>query len=81
MLRFSTVVLLCVLVLTPAGVAQTGVPQKQADGIVVPLHEGFLKIAVGADNIVRVAFAKDGSFFEHKSLATVAPSGRFPPGS
>jgi len=76
--RFSTGLLICVLALTQTCVAQTSVPQKQPDGIVVPLHDGFLKIAVRADNIVRVAFAKDRSFFGHKSLAVVAPGGALP---
>jgi alpha-D-xyloside xylohydrolase len=78
MLRFSIILLICVLALTQTCVAQTGVPQKQPDGIVIPVQDGFLKIAVRADNIVRVAFAKDRAFFEHKSLAIVAPKGALP---
>ena len=78
MLRYSIALLLCVLALTQTSVAQKTVPQRQPDGIVVPVHDGFLKIAVRADNIVRVAFARDRAFFEHKSLAVVAPKGALP---
>lgn len=78
MLRFSTALLIGVLALTQTSVAQKAAPQRQSDGIAVPVHDGFLKIAVRADNIVRVVFTKDRAFFEHKSLAVVAPKGALP---
>ncbi len=37
--------------------------QKQADGVVLPINDGSLKIQVMDENIIRVAFAKDPSFF------------------
>ncbi len=43
--------------------------EKQADGIVLRTKDGFLKLAFCADDIVRVAFAKDAAFFDRKSLA------------
>lgn len=46
--------------------------EKQADGIVLPLDQGFLKIEVRAENIMRVAYAKDESLFAQASLM-VAP--------
>jgi alpha-D-xyloside xylohydrolase len=78
MLRYSIALLVGVLALTQTSVAQKNVPQRQPDGVVVPVHDGFLKIAVRTDDIVRVAFARDRAFFEHKSLAVVAPKGTLP---
>jgi len=78
MRRISIVVFLCVVALTQVSAGQTSVPQKQTDGIVIPVQDGFLKIAVRADNIVHVAFAKERSFFEHKSLAVVPAKGPIP---
>jgi len=60
---------------TPLGAA---VPEKQPDGIVLPVGDGFLKVAVYADDIIRVAFAKDRSFFEHKSLSAEPRRGPAP---
>ena len=42
--------------------------EKQADGVVLPIDRGFLKIEVRSDNIVRVAYAKDRAFFTQASL-------------
>ena len=45
MLRvLSIALLLCVLALTQTSVAQKTVPQRQPDGIVVPVHDGFLRL-------------------------------------
>jgi alpha-D-xyloside xylohydrolase len=43
--------------------------QLQSDGVVIPLHDGLLKLEVCRDDIIRVAFAKDATFFDRKSLA------------
>ena len=43
-------------------------PEKLADGIVVPLDGAWLKLEVRADDIVRVAYAKERAFFERDSL-------------
>lgn len=42
--------------------------EKQADGVVLALDNAFLKIEVRADNVIRVAYAKDRAFFTHPSL-------------
>ena len=42
--------------------------EKQADGIVLPLDQGFLKVEVRADSVIRVAYAKDRTFFTQASL-------------
>ncbi|MGO9127517.1 MAG: TIM-barrel domain-containing protein [Terriglobales bacterium] len=78
MIRFLRSLLLCagVLVFIPA--SQAAVPEKQPDGIVVPYHDGFLKIAIRGDNIVRVAFARDRAFFERKSLAALPAKSPLP---
>lgn len=73
MTRFLCSLLLCAAVLALIPASQAAVPEKQPDGIVVPFRDGFLKIAIRADNIVRVAFAKDRAFFERKSLAVLPP--------
>jgi alpha-D-xyloside xylohydrolase len=39
------------------------------DGLVVRVGDGFLKLEICADDIVRVAYAKDQAFFARKSLA------------
>jgi alpha-D-xyloside xylohydrolase len=49
------------------------VPEKLADGIVVPLDGGYLKLEVRAANVVRVAYAKDRRFFARDSLMLAPP--------
>lgn len=44
--------------------------QRVADGVVVHIGEGFLKLEVCASDVVRVAYSKDQGFFTRKSLAT-----------
>ena len=46
-----------------------GVPQKRPDGIVVPIDDALLKVEIRADNIIRVAFARNRTFFRRASLA------------
>jgi hypothetical protein len=52
--------------------------EKQADGIVVPIHDGFLALQVRADNIIRVAYSKERPFFDRKSLAMKPRQGPIP---
>src|SRR3954468_13497793 len=44
--------------------------ERAADGVVVPVAGGFLKLQAVADDVIRVAVAKDRAFFDKKSLAT-----------
>jgi len=46
--------------------------QRMADGVVIRVGEGFLKLEVCASDVVRVAYAKDQAFFARKSLAAQA---------
>jgi alpha-D-xyloside xylohydrolase len=43
--------------------------QRVPEGLVVRVGDGFLKLEVCADDVVRVAYAKDQAFFARKSLA------------
>ncbi|HUL54132.1 MAG TPA: TIM-barrel domain-containing protein [Opitutaceae bacterium] len=52
--------------------------EKLPDGIVVPVGDTFLKIEVRADNIVRIAAARDRKFFDHASLAVLPAGGPAP---
>ena len=45
------------------------VPEKQSDGVLVPLGSALLKVEVCSEDVVRVAYAKDRSFFSRASLA------------
>ncbi|MGO9477744.1 MAG: TIM-barrel domain-containing protein [Limisphaerales bacterium] len=45
-------------------------PEKLSDGFVVPFNGTFLRIQVFADNVVRVAAAKDRAFFARSTPAT-----------
>ena len=75
--------LACILVLCAAawalntGGGSAGL-ERQADGLTVSVRDGFLKITLCGDNIVRVAYAKDHSFFARKSLVVLSPMS--PPG-
>ncbi|HEY5284288.1 MAG TPA: TIM-barrel domain-containing protein, partial [Polyangia bacterium] len=42
--------------------------QRVPEGVLVRVGDGFLKLEVCADDVVRVAYAKDQSFFARKSL-------------
>jgi alpha-D-xyloside xylohydrolase len=46
--------------------------QKQADGVVLQLHDGSLRLQVMDANIIRVAFAKDPNFFTRKTIDVTA---------
>ena len=43
------------------------------DGIVLPIAGNFLKLEVRADNIIRVAYAKDRAFFTRTGIAVLPP--------
>src|SRR4051812_25285964 len=65
-------VLLILSGVAPARAASSpadGAVEKVADGVVVQTAGGLLKLQVCADDVVRVAFAKDRAFFDRKSLA------------
>ncbi|MGD0251214.1 MAG: TIM-barrel domain-containing protein [Verrucomicrobiota bacterium] len=53
---------------TGTGAAATA-PEKVADGVVFHIGDGLLKLEVCADDVIRVAYAKDASFFGRKSLS------------
>lgn len=72
----------CLLLLAAAvGCSTTGSPkptscapaaaslQRTADGVLVRMGDGFLKLEVCASDVVRVAYAKDQAFFARTSLA------------
>jgi alpha-D-xyloside xylohydrolase len=45
--------------------------EKQADGVILRLPDGFLNLQVLSDSVVRVAFSKDKSFFAKKMIDVV----------
>jgi alpha-D-xyloside xylohydrolase len=53
-------------------------PEKLPDGLLLPCDGGFLEIEVRAEDIMRVAFAKDRAFFAHGSLAVLPHTGTEP---
>jgi alpha-D-xyloside xylohydrolase len=52
--------------------ASAAAPETVADGIIVAHNGGFLKVQVCADDIIRVAEAKDRSFFSRESLSVLS---------
>ena len=64
-LSLSLLILACV---TPRFAAAA--PEQVADGIIVRVGDQFLKVQVCADDIIRVAAARDRLFFARKSLMT-----------
>ena len=62
----AIVVLLLSISFASTGTSVAAV-EKVADGIVVPVGGAFLKIQVCADDIIRVASARDRAFFSRKS--------------
>jgi hypothetical protein len=60
-----------------ASLARTPAVETSADGIVVAWGGDYLKLQVRADNIIRVAYAKNRAFFERASI-DVLPSGAIP---
>jgi len=47
---------------------QAAPPEKLADGFVVAQGDGWLKLTVCADDIIRVCYARDRAFFDRPSL-------------
>ncbi|MGD0903065.1 MAG: TIM-barrel domain-containing protein [Terracidiphilus sp.] len=45
--------------------------EKQTDGIILQLPDGFLNVQVLSDSVVRVAFSKDQSFFGKKTIDVI----------
>jgi len=54
----------------PASVAAPVSVARIPEGILARVGDGFLKVEVCTDDVVRVAYAKDQSFFARKSLAS-----------
>ena len=44
--------------------------EKLAQGIVVPVNDTFLRVEIYADNVARIACAKDRAFFDRQSVVT-----------
>ncbi len=53
----------------PASVPTPTRFERVPEGVLVRVGDGFLKLEVCADDVVRVAYAKDQAFFARKSLA------------
>jgi alpha-D-xyloside xylohydrolase len=74
MRRISIICLAAFMVLLSA---QAPAADKTPGGVTVRTANGILKVEVVADNIIRVAFAKDPVFFQRSSLAAEPrPHGR-----
>ncbi|MGA2156127.1 MAG: DUF4968 domain-containing protein, partial [Bryobacteraceae bacterium] len=73
-LRRSVAVLLLFL---PGVLAMGQEPSRQADGIVLTLPAGLLKVQVLSETVVRIAFAKDASFFTRPALDVVPQPATF----
>src|SRR5215469_17221305 len=75
--RFFRFVLFCSILTSPPLIvrplAQSSMAEKQPDGIILSVRNGFVRIQFRGENVVRVTFAKDRSFFERKSLAVLPP--------
>ncbi len=54
----------------PASIPVAMSLQRMPEGLVVRVGDGFLKLEVCADDVVRVAYAKEQAFFARKSLAS-----------
>jgi alpha-D-xyloside xylohydrolase len=65
---FLALVLLIFLLPTVLYAVPTAELEKQADGVVLQLSDGFLNVQVLSDSIVRVAFSNDKSFFSKKTI-------------
>ncbi|HEX9187845.1 MAG TPA: PA14 domain-containing protein, partial [Vicinamibacteria bacterium] len=69
MTRFASVLALPVLLAVPPQ-APPAAAGPSADGLVLPVGGGHLKVAFCADDVVRVAWSRDPAFFDRPSLAT-----------
>ena len=50
--------------------ASNPAPEKLSDGVIIPINDTFLKVEVFADNVVRVASARDRAFFARSTPVT-----------
>ena len=66
----ATTMLLAMLFQTNS-MAAPSMLQKKNDGVVLLIGEGQLKIQVYADDIIRVLYARDASFFTRQSLSAL----------
>jgi alpha-D-xyloside xylohydrolase len=57
--------------LVPASRAATAPVEKQADGVLLHLPNGLLRVVVLSDSVVRVAYAPDAGFFSRQSIDVV----------
>ncbi len=79
MLSFSRSLVIILAALSISSAVLIAEPvEKSSDGVVFPVGGGFLKLQVYADNVVRVAYAKDRGFFSRASLVVLPRSGRLP---
>src|SRR5690242_14804199 len=60
-----------VIVCLSLNLLSAAIPEKQSDGVVIPVHDGFLKIAVCSEDVFRIAYSGDRTFFDRKSLVIV----------
>jgi len=61
-----------------ASAQPAGPVERLTDGIVLPVGGNFQKIEIRAENIVRIAYARDRAFFGRSSIAVV-PAGPYTP--
>ena len=59
--------------LAAAGASAAAVVEKTADGVVVTMGGDHLRLQVRADNIIRVAYARDPAFFERPDIVVLPP--------
>lgn len=45
--------------------------EKTADGVVVAVGEGFVKLSVRSENVIHVQYARDKAFFSHTSISAL----------
>jgi hypothetical protein len=58
-------------VFAPLALAAPNEIEKQPDGIILHLPGGLLRLQVLSDSVIRVAYAKQASFFSHVSIDVV----------
>jgi alpha-D-xyloside xylohydrolase len=68
-MRLPTACAAAALAMLVPAASRPGSAEKPADGLVLAVGGGHLKIAFCADDVVRVAFARDPAFFDRPSLA------------
>ena len=71
LLLLPILTLILLPVMKPAFADKAPTLQKQANGVIVHLPDGYLNVRFFSDSIVHVQFAKDRQFFKHKTLDVV----------